>query len=533
MPPRILARLATALVATALIVFSVLQLDAASTGVGISRGQIGSIPVTTFQPPRKDPASRHPVIVVAHGFAGSQQLMLPFALTLARNGYVVLTFDLPGHGRNSTPMAGGVTDFAAGTRALLEALGEVAQAARRWPGGDGRVALLGHSMASDIVIRRAMLDDAVQGAVVLSAYSPVVTGTSPRNLLVVDGAWEPAMLHAEGLRIVGLALGGAEPVEARTYGDFAAGTARRFVLADGVEHISILYSSEAQRETLDWFERSLGPIPDRPSQRYVDARGRWLALLYLGLVALAWPLAALLPRVVAAPLADHASAAGVSAAPDAAGPAPLGWRGLWPVAVLPAILTPLLLWQVPGGFLPILLGDYLTLHFALYGLLTAAGIWMARQRGSPFTGVRPMALAFAALAASVYGVFAIGLPLDRYVTSFAPAGIRAGLLVAVFCGTLAYFLADEWLVRGASRARGAYAFTKLMFLLSLAFAIALNPQRLFFLAIVVPAILIAFVIYGLFSRWLFRSIGHPWAAAIANAVAFAWLVAVTFPVVSP
>jgi len=173
------------------------------------------------------------------------------------------------------------------------------------------------------------------------------------------------------------------------------------------------------------------------------------------------------------------------------------------------------------------------LHFALYGLLTAAGLWFARQRGSPLTGVRPMALAFAALAASVYGVFAIGLPLDRYVTSFAPVGIRAGLLVAVFCGTLAYFLADEWLVRGASRARGAYAFTKLMFLLSLALAIALNPQRLFFLAIAVPAILIAFVIYGLFSRWLFRSIGHPWAAAIANAVAFAWLVAVTFPVVSP
>ncbi len=534
MPARILARLAMALVATALIVVSLLQLDAAGAGVGISRGQIGSTPVTTFQPPRVDRASRRPVVVIAHGFAGSQQLMLPFALTLARNGYVVLTFDLPGHGRNRLPMAGGVTDFAASTRALLEALGEVAQAARRWPGGNGRVALLGHSMASDIVIRRAMADDAVQATVVLSAYSPVVTGASPRNLLVVDGAWEPAMLHAEGLRIVGLALGGAEPAEARTYGDFAAGTARRFVLADGVEHISILYSSEAQREALDWLDRALGTNLDRPSHRYVDARGRWLALLFLGLVALAWPLAALLPRVIVS-VPGHASAAGpgLGAGAQLPGAAPLRWRGLWPVAVLPAILTPLLLWQLPGGFLPILLGDYLMLHFALYGVLTAAGLWLARQRGSPFSGVRPLALAFAALAATVYGVFAIGLPLDRYVTSFAPVGIRASLLIAVFCGMLPYFLADEWLVRGASRARGAYAFTKLMFLLSLAFAIALNPERLFFLAIVVPVILVAFVIYGLFSRWLFRSIGHPWAAAIANAVAFAWLVAVTVPVVSP
>jgi len=536
MPARILARLAVALAATALIVVSLLKLEAASDGVRIERRQVGAIPVTVFDARPASGGAARPVVVVAHGFAGSQQLMLPFALTLARNGYLVLTFDFPGHGRNRVPMAGGMVDFAASTRALLAALDEVAQAARTWPGGDGRLVLLGHSMASDIVIRRAMADEAVQATVALSAYSPLVTATSPRNLLIIDGAWEPSMLHAEGLRIVGLALGGAEAVdEARTYGDFTAGTARRFVLADGVEHISILYSHEALREALGWFDRGVVSSPSPASapevaaaaapaataagRRFIDARGQWMALLYLGLVALAWPLAALLPRAVPAQVPARQ--------------APLGWRGFWPIALLPAILTPLLLWQVPGGFLPILLGDYLMLHFALYGLLGAAGLWLARQRGSPFEGVRPLALAFAAIAAAVYGVFAIGLPLDRYVTSFAPVGIRGALLVAVFCGALPYFLADEWLVRGASEVRGAYAFTKLLFLLSLAFAIALNPERLFFLAIVVPAILVAFVIYGLFSRWVFRSIGHPWAAAIANAAAFAWLIAVTFPVVSP
>ncbi len=526
MPASFFARLAVALAATASIAVALLQLDAADLGVRVTPGQIGSIPVTAFQPARTEPAALRPVVVIAHGFAGSQQLMQPFALTLARRGYLVLTFDFPGHGRNPLPMAGGLVDFGASTRALLDALGDVALAARSWPGSDGRVVLLGHSMASDIVIRRAMADDAVRATVALSAYSPVVTATSPANLLIVDGALEPAMLHAEGLRIVGLALGGGAVVEAQTYGDFAAGTARRFVLADGVEHISVLYSREALHATLDWFERSLGSLPGAAGPTVLDARGPWLALLYAGLVALAWPLASLLPRAVATPALRAQSEA-------AAVPATLGWRGLWPVALLPAILTPLLLWQVPGGFLPILLGDYLLLHFALYGVLTAAGLWVAKQRASPLAGVRPLALAFAAVAAAIYGVFAIGLPLDRYVTSFAPSGIRAGLLVAVFCGTLPYFLADEWLVRGASRARGAYAFSKLMFLLSLALAIALNPERLFFLAIVVPAILIAFVIYGLFSRWVFRSIGHPWAAAIANAASFAWLIAVTFPVVSP
>lgn len=518
------------LVAALAILVGLFQLHQTSKDLNITKTVVGETPVTIFRPQSAGPAA---VVVIAHGFAGSQQLMLPFALTLARNGYLVLTFDFPGHGRNGVPMAGGMVDFAASTRALLAALDEVSVAARTWPGGDGRLLLLGHSMASDIVIRRAMADPAVRATVALSAYSPLVTATSPRNLLIVDGAWEPSMLHAEGLRIVGLALGGAGSVdEARTYGDFVAGTARRFVLADGVEHISILYSHEALREALAWFDRSVAPPAAPGARRFVDARGQWLALLYLGLVALAWPLAALLPRARSAGAAASTTAPASGAAAPAR-PARLGWRGFWPIALLPAILTPLLLWQVPGGFLPILLGDYLMLHFALYGLLTAGGLWLAKQRASPFEGVRPLALALAATAAAVYGVFAIGLPLDRYVTSFAPVGIRAALLVAVFCGALPYFLADEWLVRGASQVRGAYAFTKLMFLSSLAFAIALNPERLFFLAIVVPAILVAFVIYGLFSRWVFRSIGHPWAAAIANAAAFAWLIAVTFPVVSP
>lgn len=596
MDSRSALRVVVALVALAVVGLALLRLEALGDGVRVTRHHVGAIPVTAFTP--RAGGAPLSVVVIAHGFAGSQQLMQPQALALARRGYLALTFDFPGHGRNPVAMAGGLVDLAASTQALLEALGEVATAARSWPGSDGRIALLGHSMASDIVIRRAMADPAVRATVVLSAYSPVVTATSPRNLLVVDGALEPRMLHDEGLRIVTLALGGATAVAGRTYGDFASGTARRFALAEGVEHISVLYSAAAQREALDWIDRGLGAPPAAAGRPYVDARGGWLALLYLGLVALAWPLAVLLPRAVAradsaaspagappgraggvaAALAMRAgprdpltgqhradevlelpsmsaldagglaapprtAPAGVTLAADrghGAGGAPaamaresLGWRSLWPVATLPAIATPLLLWRAPGGFLPILLGDYLLLHFAVYGALTALGLWLSRARRSPLRGLRPLALGVAALAATLYAVFAIGVPLDRYVTSFAPTGQRGLLVLAVFAGALPYFLADEWLVRGASHARGAYAFTKLLFLVSIALAIALNPERLFFLAIVTPVILLAFVIYGLFSRWVFHSIGHPWAGALANAAAFSWLIAVTFPVVSP
>ena len=303
MRPGFLRKAAVALVAVIVIATAVFRLESAQRGVTVSQHRVGAIPVTAFQPAGPERETRRPVVVIAHGFAGSQQLMLPYALTLARNGYIAVTFDFPGHGRNGLPMAGGLADFEATTGVLLEALGQVTQAARQWPGGDGRIALLGHSMASDVVIREAMRNTAAQATVALSAYSPVATATQPRNLLIVDGEFEPAMLHAEGLRITGLGLApGTQAVAGRTYGRIEDGTARRFVLADGVEHLSVLYSREALQEALDWIDRSFGRAAPGEA-RFIDARGAALGLLYLGLVALAWPLAALLPRAVVAPVA--------------------------------------------------------------------------------------------------------------------------------------------------------------------------------------------------------------------------------------
>jgi hypothetical protein len=63
-------------------------------------------------------------------------------------------------------------------------------------------------------------------------------------------------------------------------------------------------------------------------------------------------------------------------------------------------------------------------------------------------------------------------------------------------------------------------------------AVALNLDELFFMLIIIPAILVMFIVYGLFSRWIYRGTQHPLVASLANALAFAWAIAVTFPVVS-
>jgi hypothetical protein len=66
----------------------------------------------------------------------------------------------------------------------------------------------------------------------------------------------------------------------------------------------------------------------------------------------------------------------------------------------------------------------------------------------------------------------------------------------------------------------------------LSIAVALDLERLFFLIIIVPIIVLFFIVYGLFSKWSYERTGHPFVAGFANAVAFAWAIGVTFPLLA-
>ncbi|MEY6431871.1 alpha/beta fold hydrolase [Thioalkalicoccus limnaeus] len=501
-----------AVIALILIAVGLWQLDRDTVGLTVTADRVGAMPVTLYQPAAAEPA---PVVLIAHGFAGSQQLMQSFAITLARNGYLAVTLDLPGHGRHSEPLQGGIADPERRSETLREALVPAIAWARALPGGDGRVALLGHSMATDVLVRLAKVDPDIAATVAVSPFSDQVTAERPRNLLVIYGATEPKHLHEVGERILARTTGG--PVElGRLYGEFGDGTARRLVHAAGVEHTGVLFSGESLDAARDWLDR----VFERAGPGDITPRASWLGLLFLGILLLARPLSELLPRVAPAPRG---------------GARP--WRRLWPVVVLPAVLTPLLLWPVPSGYLPILLGDYLALHFGLYGLLTVLLLWWTHPRTPSVELDRVPAstnwwlFALATVATAAYVTFAIALPADGFLTSYLPGPERAPLILAVFVGTLAFFAADEWATRGPHAPRGAYLATKVLFLTSLAAAVLLNATKLFFLAIILPAMLIFFVIYGLFSRWAYRRTNHPLVGGLANALAFAWAIAASFPLV--
>uniref|UniRef100_UPI0035937952 alpha/beta hydrolase n=1 Tax=Thiocapsa sp. TaxID=2024551 RepID=UPI0035937952 len=287
--------LIVAVVAVGLLVAGLLKLGSATQGLSILEVRENGVPMTLYRPAGDAPA---PVVVIAHGFAGSRQLMQAYAVTLARNGYIAVTFDFPGHGRNSTPFVADLEDQATLLRVLTDALAPAVALGLQQPGADGRLALLGHSMAGDVLVRFAeSAAPPVAAFVLVSPYLSADTDTGPlRNLLFVYGNLEPAMLHGQGRAAIADATGG-EVEAGRTYGDPADGSARRLVLAPGVEHIGVLYSETALAESLGWLDRTF----DRTGNGFVDRRGAGLALLFLGILALAWPLSRLLPRVADQP----------------------------------------------------------------------------------------------------------------------------------------------------------------------------------------------------------------------------------------
>ncbi|MEO1724408.1 MAG: alpha/beta hydrolase, partial [Pseudomonadota bacterium] len=255
--------------------------------------------------------------------------------------------------------------------------------------------------------------------------------------------------------------------------------------------------------------------------------GPALGALFGGLMALAWALAPLLPAARGHPV-PIGPTVGAGARP----------RLLMMLAGGPMVLAPLVAVVAPSGFMPLILGDYLAVHFFCYGALTAAGLALLARRGLQLpAAIWPgTAVVLSGLIAGVAVIAIFAITLDRYAFAFLPGTERLLLMPVLAAALLPWFLTDEWLTRGVpegcegrGRRLWAYALTKLCFVLSLGIAVALDAERLFFLLIVAPVILVFFVIYGLISQRLAAVSASPVPAAIALSLALAWSIAASFP----
>jgi pimeloyl-ACP methyl ester carboxylesterase len=482
---------AVGLLALILIGLSVFMLERERAGLRISSFDVGTTPVTLYQ----KPDATGPAVVVAHGFAGSRQIMQAYALRLAQAGYRVLAFDVEGHGRNPQPMRGDVTKIDGTTVFLVAETQRVIAAARELPGGPG-VSLLGHSMATDILVRASIAERQagrpIDAVVAISMFSQAVSATEPPRLLVISGEWEG---HLRGFALD--AVHQVDPAAGEGQLASAGPVARLAVVAPHVEHVGVLYSPTAVLAARDWLDATYG----RHSSGPVAAMGVWILVLLGGIVLAMHPVAALLPKRPAPPRVSN--------------------RRFLLACLLPALIVPLVLTRLYVPFMPVLVADYLMLHLAAYGILQLSllGGWRS-LRG-------PVPLAALALFL-VWGVGAFGLALDRYAANTWPSPERLVLIAVLALGTVPALVADAQLTEAGHAAFWRRVVGRIALFASFVFAAMLDFDRLMFVLIALPLFLLFLLVHGLMGRWIARRSGAT-VAGLGLGLCLAWVLGVCFP----
>ncbi len=487
----IISAIALAALGSGLVMF-----ERAKDGVRIIDRSVGVIPVTNYTV--QDGTG--PLAVVAHGFSGSRAMVQALALNLARGGYRVTTLDFPGHGDNPDRLSAEFVDPEGATRQLENTISAVIDAELRRTGNQAPVALIGHSMATDIIIRLAARDPEIGPVIAVSMYSDAVTASSPNQMLAISGEFEPSLRQAalDAARQVD-----PEAMENRVV-ESADGRVRRGVIvAPRVEHVGVLYSPVTLSATIEWLDAVYRRSGEGARQHV--AIGLPILLILAGAFALFWPISQLM----------GASTRTIDAPPR-----------LWLPLLAPPILTPVVLSPLQGTVIPMPGMTYLTAHLAVYGLLALAFLWRAGIRPAP-DGWRTPALLVA------YAIGVIAVLIDRTFSDFLPSPERITLLFSIALGTIPFMVADSLLLKARDVPWWLRFASRLAFFASLAAAIALMPTERLLLAFFLPILILFFLVFGSMARWLQARQPAPTMTGVAQGVLLAYAIASTVPLIDP
>jgi len=261
-----------------LIGLAVWQIAAANSGVRILHFSPNGLPMSVLIPEGSEPG-KPPLVLIGHGFAGSDVLMRGFALTLAKAGYVVASWDFDGHGANPRPwISSNLIGNAETALAEVQAQGLVDVT---------RVAILGHSMGSGVALEFGQVHPETKATIAISPVGRTVTPQLPHNLLLMAGSLEGSFVSSAQLLLE--EAGGAG-------GDPANGTARQLTVIPGVEHVSILFSPQAHQAARAWLDATFGLQPG--AENYRDRRIIWYGIGVLGTILAGYALTSLLQKAI-------------------------------------------------------------------------------------------------------------------------------------------------------------------------------------------------------------------------------------------
>jgi dienelactone hydrolase len=507
------------IVGLALLGASAVGLAQSQDGGDVRSSSVNGIPVTLYSS-----GGAQPTVVVAHGFAGSAQMVDPLARGLMRAGFTVVSFDFPGHGENGATLPADAADRRTSWDALTEPLAEVVDWTIAQPEVDrGRLALLGHSMGAGASVAYAVDDaegDGILGATValsLPSADAIPDGEPavPANLLLLHGSLEPEQFGAAAQQA--LQAGYPEALPGVTYGDVDDRTARRSDTVPAVEHIGILFSGTTLTSSVDWLSAALD---HRPTPTHLSPVLLWAVLALAGAGLLLAPLTRALLGSGARPAWDLE-------------PPPVRGRTVLLLTVIASVVASGGAWLATplAEQVPVAVGGYLAAWFAVAGAVIAT--WWAVRRSStdlwPLVTVRS---AVGAVVLTAVASLAVVIPGSLSWSAFSFVGDRAWITVLMLVVFLLFFGADELVLRRASTGRrlGLVIATRLLAVAILLAAIPLLGAP-GFLILVLPLLLLFLLVLAGYAAVCARGRNGYLAAVLVQAVPAAVLVATTFPLV--
>ncbi len=186
--------------------------------------------------------------IICHGYAGSKEMMRQLAFDISNAGSNAVIFDFIGHGSNSQKLVNNPTELSGTTQQLVDQLIGIINFLKTKYGSEIKINLIGHSMASDIVIR-ASENQNITSIAAISPYSTKVTSNFPQDLLLISGQFE-RHLRKHSLKFSQL----VDP-DADENIEYSNGNIRRKAsYSKNTGHVSVIYSPYTSREIIEWFD---------------------------------------------------------------------------------------------------------------------------------------------------------------------------------------------------------------------------------------------------------------------------------------
>ena len=187
-------------------------------------------------------------IIIGHGFAGSKEMMRQIAYDVAKAGSNAVLFDFIGHGSNQQKLVNEPTEITGTTQQLVDQLSNIMNFIYERFGDDIKISLIGHSMASDIVVR-ASAEKRIKSVVAISPYSTGITQDFPKDLLLISGQFE-GHLRSHALQMVKT----FKP-EANENTEYTNGNIRRKAsFIENTGHVSVIYAPQTTKIIIDWLK---------------------------------------------------------------------------------------------------------------------------------------------------------------------------------------------------------------------------------------------------------------------------------------